>query len=84
MKERILSRWNFVRILWLMMGVGIIIQSVTERNFLMLLPGLYFVFAALANIGCFAGSCATTPQTNKGKKKQAIAEIEFEEVQSKE
>jgi hypothetical protein len=84
MKERILSRWNFVRILWLMMGAGIIIQSVTERDFLMLLPGLYFVFAALANIGCFAGSCATMPQINNGKKKQAITEIEFEEVQSKE
>jgi len=83
MKERILSGWNFVRILWLTMGVGVIIQAITERNFLMLLPGLYFVFAALANIGCFAGSCATGFNTNNNNKKEAITEIEYEEIHSK-
>lgn len=83
MKERILSRWNFVRILWLLMGIGIVIQAATERNFLMLLPGFYFVFAALANIGCFAGNCATNYNADFNKKKEAITEIEFEEVQSK-
>lgn len=80
MKERILSRWNFMRVLWLLMGVGIIIQAITEKNFLMLLPGLYFVFAAIANIGCFAGSCATGYTANTSNKKKEITEIEFEEV----
>lgn len=83
MKERVLSGWNFMRVLWLIMGIGIIIQAVTERNFLMLLPGLYFVFAALANIGCFAGSCATGLNTGNRTKKDAITEIEFEEIHSK-
>jgi hypothetical protein len=83
MKERIVTGWNFMRMLWLIMGIGIILQAVAERNFLMLLPGLYFAFAALGNIGCFAGSCTTTPQTNNGKKTQAITEIEFEEIQAK-
>jgi hypothetical protein len=82
MKQRIMSGWNFMRILWLMMGIGIIIQAATEKNFLMLLPGLYFVFASLANIGCFAGSCATG-YSSKSTKKEAITEIEYEEVQSK-
>jgi hypothetical protein len=83
MKERVLSGWNFMRVLWLIMGIGIIIQAITERNFLMLLPGLYFVFAALANIGCFAGSCATGLNTGNRTKKDAITEIEFEEIHSK-
>ena len=83
MKQRILSGWNFMRILWLMMGIGIVIQAITEKNFLMLLPGLYFVFASLANIGCFAGSCATSYTSNTGTKKEAITEIGYEEVQSK-
>lgn len=83
MKERILSGWNFMRVLWLIMGTGIVIQAITEKNFLMLLPGLYFVFASLANIGCFAGSCATGYTTNTDNKKETITEIEFEEVQSK-
>jgi hypothetical protein len=83
MKERILSGWNFMRVLWLIMGIGITIQAITEKNFLMLLPGLYFVFAAIANIGCFAGNCATSYSANTGNKKEAITEIEFEEIQSK-
>ena len=82
MKERILSGWNFVRVLWLLMGVGIVTQAITEKNLLMLIPGIYFVFAALANIGCFAGTCASS---NPGdtKSKVPVTEVEFEEVQSK-
>jgi hypothetical protein len=83
MKQRILSGWNFMRMLWLIMGVGIVIQAITERNFLMLLPGLYFVFAAIANIGCFSGSCATDYTSSSSNKKESVTEIEFEEVQSK-
>ena len=83
MRQRILSGWNFMRIIWLMMGIGIVIQAVTEKNFLMLIPGSYFVFASLANIGCFAGSCATGFDTNNNNKKQAITDIEYEEIQSK-
>lgn len=82
MKERLLRGWNVMRILWLIVGVGIVTQSVNEKNFLMLLPGLYFVFAALANVGCFAGNCSvdyTSQKSNKGP----VADVEFEEVQSK-
>lgn len=71
-----------MRVLWLLMGIGIAIQSVLEKNFLILLPGLYFVFGAIANIGCFAGSCATGYAGNNNKS-DAATEIEFEEVQSK-
>ena len=83
MKERILSRWNFMRVLWITIGVGIIIQAVDEHNFFMLLPGLYFVFTALANVGCFAGSCATGINTNTSTKRDAITKIEFEEIRPK-
>jgi hypothetical protein len=83
MKERILSGWNFMRVLWLLMGIGITIQAITESNFLMLLPGLYFVFTSLANVGCFAGSCAAGFNSKTGNKKDAITEIEYEEVHSK-
>ena len=81
MKQRILSGWNFVRALWLVMGIGIGIQAVTERNYLMLFPSLYFVFAAIANVGCCAGSCATDFRSSNNK--TSSTEIEFEEVQSK-
>lgn len=81
MKSRILSGWNFVRVLWLIMGIGIGIQAVVERNYFMLFPSIYFVFAAIANVGCCAGSCAT--DFRSGNNKTSATEIEFEEVQSK-
>ena len=84
MKERLLSRWSILRILWLVMGIGISIQAVTERNFLMLLPGLYFVFGAIANIGCFAGACATGYVTDsRNQKERTITDVEYEEVGSR-
>lgn len=60
-----------MRILWLMMGVVIVVQAITEKNFLMLIPGLYFVFASLANIGCFAGSCVTSYTSDANTKKRS-------------
>ena len=72
-----------MRVLWITIGVGIIIQAVDEHNFFMLLPGLYFVFTALANVGCFAGSCATGINTNTSTKRDAITKIEFEEIRPK-
>ena len=73
MKQRILNGWNIIRILWLMTGIGITIQAIIEKNFLMLIPGLYLVFASLANIGCFSGSCATGYTGNTKPKKEASA-----------
>ena len=80
MRSRILTGWNFVRILWLFMGLGVTVQAVNERNFLMLIPALYFVFAAIANVGCFAGSCATNLSD---KKTEAATEVKYDETQSK-
>jgi hypothetical protein len=82
MKERISSRWNFVRILWLLMGIGISLQAVTERNFLMLVPALYFVFASVANVGCFAGNCATGYAPPSAREKETTADVEYEEISS--
>jgi hypothetical protein len=82
MKERILSRWSFVRILWLVMGIGISVQAITERNFLMLIPALYFVFASIANVGCFAGNCATGYAPRSIQNKETTTDVEYEEISS--
>ena len=82
MKSRILSGWSFIRVLWLIMGIGIGIQAITEGNYVMLIPSIYFVFASIANVGCCAsGGCAT--DFRKSASKESVSEIEFEEIQSK-
>jgi len=58
MKSRILRGWNFVRRFWLVVGAGIAIAAVIDKNFLLLLPALYFAVGAILNVGCFAASCA--------------------------
>jgi len=40
MKSRILRGWNFVRRFWLVVGAGIAIAAVLDKNFLLLLPAL--------------------------------------------
>lgn len=82
MKERIITGWNFMRVLWLIIGIGIGYQAIKESNYLMLLPALYFAFAAIANVGCCAsGSCAINFSENNNRK--SVTEIEFEEIKSK-
>lgn len=82
MKERILKGWNLMRVLWLVMGLGISVEAIKEANYLMLLPALYFAFAAIANVACCAsGSCATN-FTGKSNDK-SLTEIEFEEIKAK-
>ena len=59
MKETILNGWNFVRWFWMIMGTAIAVASLIGKNYLMLVPALYFILGAVLNVGCFAASCAT-------------------------
>lgn len=80
MKERILTGWNFIRVLWLIMGIGIGLQAIKERNYLMLFAALYFAFSSLANIGCCATRGCATGFNYTNKKEKEITEVEFEEI----
>ncbi|MCO5240468.1 MAG: hypothetical protein M9904_10460 [Chitinophagaceae bacterium] len=57
MKERVLSGWNWIRVIYLITGVTIIIQSATNGQWLGVALGGYFSAMALFRFGCAAGSC---------------------------
>jgi hypothetical protein len=59
MKSRIFSGWNFGRLFRLLIGIAIAVASAIEKDFVLLLPALYFGLGAILNVGCFAGSCST-------------------------
>ena len=80
MKSRILKGWDAVRIIWLLIGIGIGIAALVDNKSILLLAAVYFIFGAIANVGCFAGRCST----NFTQKQSGPGEIEHAEIHSDE
>ena len=67
MIERILTKWTFSRVLYLIMGIAAIIYSIRSHQWFGVAFGGYFAAMGLFAIGCaagkcFAGSCAVKPK----------------------
>jgi hypothetical protein len=57
MKERILTNWTFMRALYFLMGIAVIIQSVLSHQWFGVAFGGYFASMGLFAFGCAAGNC---------------------------
>lgn len=57
MKERVFSGWNWIRIIYLITGITIIIQSAMSAQWLGIALGSYFSAMAIFRFGCAGGSC---------------------------
>ena len=57
MKERILTNWTFARVLYLLMGLFVIVQSAMSQQWLGILFGGYFAAMGLFAFGCASGNC---------------------------
>jgi hypothetical protein len=85
MKKRILTNWTFMRALYLLLGITVIIQSVMSQQWFGILFGGYLASMGLFAFGCaagncYGGNCATVPQQNSNT---TIQDVEFEEVKTK-
>jgi hypothetical protein len=58
MKTRILTGWTFMRTVYLLLGVFVVVQSVQQQQWLGILLGGYFASMGLFAFGCAAGNCA--------------------------
>lgn len=65
MKQRILKNWNAVRFMWLFIGIAAAITALIQHNYFLLLPACYFIIGSIANVGCFAQSCAVDFRNKK-------------------
>jgi len=85
MKDRILTNWSFTRVLYLIMGIVVIVQSVMSHQWFGVAFGGYFASMGLFAFGCASGNCfngnCTTEVTNKSN--TTIQDVDFEEVKSK-
>lgn len=57
MKEKILTGWNFQRVLFLLVGLLVIGQAVNSKEWLGIIFGAYFLVMATFALGCAGGSC---------------------------
>lgn len=57
MKERLLKDWHFRRILYLAGGIAITIQAIADKQWILIIGGLYFTAMGLFAFGCAGGSC---------------------------
>lgn len=83
MKERLTTGWNFQRIIYLVIGSFILIQSLIELQWMGILFGSYFASMGLFAFGCASGNCFGSTCKTPGSKQNNIDKVEFEEVKSK-
>ncbi|MEY3051425.1 MAG: hypothetical protein RLY31_1210 [Bacteroidota bacterium] len=57
MKERILTGWTYTRVIYLLLGMLITVQSAMDRQWVGVAFGLYFSSMGLFAFGCAAGNC---------------------------
>lgn len=85
MKQRILTGWTFGRVLYLVMGITILIQSVMIHQWMGMVLGSYFAAMGIFAFGCAAGSCLSSagrmPRANK--QEADVQDISFEEIKTK-
>jgi hypothetical protein len=74
----ILTGWNAMRVLRLILGVIIVVQGINNGEALYWVLGGMLVLMALANAGCCGSiGCAVDTRSRKGKEEK---EIVYEEV----
>lgn len=75
--KNLLSNWNFMRIVRLVLGVSIMIQSMLIHEWMFVGLGALFSLMAVLNVGCcVAGNCRMPDRKNFSKEDEVI----FEEV----
>ena len=56
--NRILSNWTWIRVVYLVIGAWIIVQSAIEGQWMGILIGAWPAAMGLFSLGCAAGNCA--------------------------
>ena len=57
MKKRILTGWNFRRVIYLVLGMILTIRAIELHEWLAVLIGGYFISMGIFAFGCASGNC---------------------------
>lgn len=85
MKKKFLTNWTFRRVLYLLIGIVVIVESVMIKQWIGIALGGYFAAMGLFSFGCasgncFGGNCTVKPQQTA---ENTIQDVDFEEVKAK-
>jgi uncharacterized membrane protein HdeD (DUF308 family) len=69
---RIFSNWDFMRILRLLMGIWIVYSSFADKQPILALIGLVFIYQAIKNVGCCGGVACSIDLKPKNEKNEGI------------
>lgn len=67
MKTRLLSGWNFQRVLFLCAGSAIVAEAIADGQWPGFIAGIYFAAMGLFGFGCAAGNCAVNYRSPQNK-----------------
>lgn len=76
--KQILTNWNFMRILRLLMAIFIIFQGIETEQWLFVAAGFIFALLSIFNIGCCGTSGCNTNFASKSDSKNK--ETTFTEI----
>lgn len=83
MKERILGRWNTMRIVYTLFGLAALFTGIISKDWLVGFIGVVFTGMGIFSFGCAGGNCApgNSFDYSEAIKKIESAEVVFEEVE---
>ena len=61
MKERLLTNWNFMRWIRLLIGIYIGIEAIRTQEIISGFFAVFFLFQAFTNTGCCGANSCTVP-----------------------
>lgn len=83
MKQRILSGWNWIRVIYLILGVFIIIQSILMQQWVGSVLGGWFAAMGLFGLGCAAGACYINTNKQIPNSKNHVSTNEIDPVKTR-
>ncbi|MBS1530352.1 MAG: hypothetical protein JSU01_08595 [Bacteroidetes bacterium] len=78
-RQRLLTNWHFMRILRLVLSIWILVMAIPARDWAMGLIGVFFLYTALAGVGCCGPAGCYVPERGKDMKNN-IKDTDYEEV----
>jgi carbon starvation protein CstA len=72
------TRWHLIRILQLVLATMVLIQAITDKHYILIIPAVWLIYMSLMNTcsSCSTGSCGTNNAAPENKNET----IQYKEI----